>query len=738
MAIFIKERYQQSLSDIAKLYSGFGYSVIPVYGDTQPEKAKVATVSWKTYQIHRSSDEQLTEWFEDEKYGGLAIVTGRVSNLIVLDFDSGKLQYEFEKQFSDLLNTRIVTSASRGLSHYYYEIPIYINLATQHIDGADLLSNGCYVIAPPTVIQGKEYKIQRGGMPYQLTQPDAQRLKKFFNDRREAKPKLFPSVLLSSELKSSANVNTENNNIQPNKPRINSISPESLIHLYQHYASQIGRNNSLFKVACHARDRHLNMIQVKKTLKTVHAQQTTHQQHASETQDQRLQEADNTIQSAFSQPPKDIQPTLSQLPNSIREALLKKGLTCVARVLDGLFLNGFKSGDIVTKKIVTDTLQGQVGRHSILATFSAMLNSAISVFETINPPPKTPTHTSVAKGKNKEHQTKCFLFSQSKPDKSPRGRIPAQFRIPDLNVLCDILHVPFTRSDPLQSDDIQRAKTYRQAVHRELIKRRPSMYHRQWLAMRIGVSRRTSQRYDNEIVGIQRKPMFIYQAITWKNLHVIPVDEPIGGRFLEDGNRKRYPGLRQIAAHLLAQKKSVQYAYQDMNYYWYGNNLPLISVRWGINPKQKEADEKYKKMGKYLIQQYWKNLRAKKHVQSVSKSHIPPPIKKQAKANEPISRRADESQQPTPYKPKSKRVYQQALPDSRAEYLATRLYQAVWDRATGEQSRFSQPNARRLVDEYGETLIRRGLGVLKYRQNINNPAGFMVVWLRSTAKGVGV
>ncbi|MBT5955925.1 MAG: bifunctional DNA primase/polymerase [Candidatus Marinimicrobia bacterium] len=720
------------------MYSGFGYSVIPIYGDTQPERAKVAAVSWKTYQIHRPSDEQLSEWFEDEKHGGLAIVTGRVSNLIVLDFDSGKLQYEFEKQFSDLLNTRIVTSASRGLSHYYYKIPVYINLATQHIDGADLLSNGCYVIAPPTVVQGKEYKIQRGGMPYQLTQSDAHRLKKFFNARQEAKSNSFPSILLSSEPKLSASINTEDNSIQPNKTQINSISPESLIHLYQHYAPQIGRNNSLFKVACHARDRHLNMIQVKETLKTVHAQQITHEPHTSETHAQRLQEADNTIKSAFSQPPKDIQSASSQLPNSIREAFLKKGLTCVARVLDGLFLNGFKSGDIVTKKIVTDTLQGQVGRHSILATFSARLDATIPVFETIFPPPRTPTHTSVAKDKNKKQQTKCFMFSQTKSDKISRGRIPTQFRIPDINVLCDILHVPFTRSDSLQPDDIQKAKIYRKAVHRELIKRRPGMYHRRWLAKRLGVSRRTSQRYDNDIVGIQRKPMYIYQSITWKNLHVIPLDESIGGRFLEDGNRKRYPGLRQIAARLLAQKKSVQYGYQDMNYYWYGDNLPLISVRWGINPKQKEADENYKKVEKYLIQRYWKNLRAKKHVQSVSKPHIPSPIKKQIEANEPISRMANESQEPTPYKPKSKRVYQKALSDSRAEYLATRLYQAVWDRATGEQSRLSQPNARRLVDEYGETLIRRALGVLKYRQNINNPAGFMVIWLRSTAKSIGV
>ena len=736
MRDYIEERYQKSLSDSAKLYSGLGYSVIPTYGDTQPNKTKVAAVNWKHYQTFRPSDEQIMDWFEGENYGGLAIVTGRVSNLIVLDFDSGRLQYQFEKQFSDLLTTRIVTSASRGLSHFYYELPVYINMATQHIEGADLLSNGSYVIAPPTVIQGKAYKIQHGGMPYKLSEWDAQRLKKFFNETHDLGRALFPSLQLSSKPKPTLEVKKE---AVQSKPRSQSISPESLIHLYQHYAPLIGRNNALFKVARHGRDHQLNITQVQETLKTVHAQQLTHQSHIPETQDQRIQEAENTIQSAFSRPPQAIPTTQSQLTNSIREALLKKGLTCVARVLDGLFLHGFKSGDIITKKIVTDTLKEQVGRHSVLATFNAQLSPDMFVFETVeNPPPRTPTHTSVAEDKTKTHQTKCFLFSQSKPDKNPRGRTPTQYRIPDINALCHLLGVPFTRSDPLQAEDIQKAKAYRQAVHRELIKRRPSMYDRGWLAKRIGVSRRTSQRYDNDI-GIQRKAMFIYQPITWKNLNIIPADEPIAGKFLEDGDRKRYPGLRQIAARLLAQKKIVKYAYQDVNYYWYGDNLPLMSVRWGINPKQKEADENFAKTKKFLIQQYWKNLHAKQHVQPASKAQST--RKKTTRSNNvPFSNPTHRSHPSSPNKakPKSKRAYQKALSDSRAEYLATRLYQAISEKATQEKSRLSQANARKLVDEYGETLIRRGLGVLKHRQNIKNPAGFMIVWLRSTAKGLGV
>ena len=42
----VEEHYQKSLSNIAKLYTGLGYSVLPVFGDRQPDKAKVAAVSW--------------------------------------------------------------------------------------------------------------------------------------------------------------------------------------------------------------------------------------------------------------------------------------------------------------------------------------------------------------------------------------------------------------------------------------------------------------------------------------------------------------------------------------------------------------------------------------------------------------------------------------------------------------------------------------------------------------------
>lgn len=715
--------YQRSLSNIAKLYLGIGYSVIPIYGDSAPDKVKIAAINWKMFQMRRASDQFIDHWFESLNYSGLAIVTGRISNLIVVDFDSEEVEEAFRQKFSYLLNTRIVKSAGRGLSHYYYRMSPDINISTQRIQGADLLSDGAYVIAPPTIIAGKTYEIVNGGQPYQLTKNDTQHLIHFFKNRRNANCNNLPSP--STTLPKSITVPTETEHCLK-------TSPESLIHLYSHYAPQIGRNNALFKVACHGRDNYLSQLDVSNALQTYHADYPSHSSHTTQSYHSRIQEADRTIESAFSQPPRPHNQVPTQLTNSIREALLKLGLTCVARVLDGLFLNGFKSGDIITKKIVCDALKGKVGRHSILTTFSTIIKGEFAIFEHINPSPRTPTHTSVAKQPQKQSNKKCFLFSTTKSDKILRGRIPEHFRIPDINFLCSLLNVPFTRSDPLEDNDIQQAKTYRQAIHRELIKRRPGMYHRHWLANRLGVSKRTCQRYDIA-VHIQRQPMYIRKHITWDTLHIIPTEDPIDGQFLEGKGGKRYPGLRQIAVHLLSQKQLVHYCYQDMNYYWYGDNLPLMSVRWGVNPKQELYDEQCRKIDT-RFKQYWDDFKAKKHIifsptvrqKTVISQH-------QAIDDEPIDRQTNLP----PKRVKSKRFYKKPLSDNRAETLSQRLYQAVWNQATEDSTRLSLINARHLVDTYSEALIHRVLGVLKYRQTINNPAGFVVVWLRSTAKGIG-
>jgi len=77
---------------IAKKYVDNGFSVIPLKLDG----SKSPTESWKPFQQRLANDQEMNTWFGNGQPRGLAIVTGSISdNLIVIDFD-----HDAEQQFA--------------------------------------------------------------------------------------------------------------------------------------------------------------------------------------------------------------------------------------------------------------------------------------------------------------------------------------------------------------------------------------------------------------------------------------------------------------------------------------------------------------------------------------------------------------------------------------------------------------------------------------------------------------
>jgi hypothetical protein len=76
-------------------------------------------------------------------------------------------------------------------------------------------------------------------------------------------------------------------------------------------------------------------------------------------------------------------------------------------------------------------------------------------------------------------------------------------------------------ADPITLDDIQSTATYRAALNRELIKRRPGKYSQMWLGYRMNVSERTLQRYLKR-ENIQSRQLLEETRIDWNNLNQIP------------------------------------------------------------------------------------------------------------------------------------------------------------------------------------------------------------------------
>ncbi len=723
-----------SLILAAQSYRQLGYSVIPTYGDSDLTRPKVAGVAWSQYQRRYALESDFTRWFSQDGFAGLAIVTGGISRLLVIDFDDESLAKQFGRRFPQLTETRTVLSAGRGLPHYYYQLPFGTNLNSRQYRGVDVQSNGRYVVTAPTTVNGESYRISRGGVPICLDKRQIKAVLAFFDATCGTSSKA--SVCVSNHASELSRQQVSGTTVPLNNPvPINQVnqSPAHLLALYRHFAPQIGRNNALFQITCKARTWGWSIRRVAETLLNEHIHQPAPYGHSSESLIQRRYEATKTIESAFcrSQPPTNPirqQQSLVSVPNPVREVFLQRGQTAVLRVIEGLLLAGVKEGEVISQSAIERALKGVVGRYSILKALSTTYLDKTPIFQQIQSKSPPDPHTDVAIGNQQVDKQKCLLFRVTASDKNKRGRPSKQYLMPQISIICSKLNVKYITNEAVQQEDLTSATAYRKAIHRELLQRRPGLYTRKWLAKRIGVSVRTCQRY-NKAYEINVQPMFIETPISWRDIGKIPDESPLNGTFLRDEQGKRYPALRCVATHLLAKKHHVTYVRQDRNYYWVGNNLPLVSVAFGIHPQQAQYDEQREKVRHFIERTKSAQIESKAEKKPVS---IPKPSQTSQKQTTDRSK-AKTRRQAIPKKRKS--YYRRPLAHENHEHLAQKLYRVVWNSATEEKTRISQANARRLVEQYGSRLIQQAITTLDKRQNITNPAGFVHVWLRSTFAG---
>ncbi|MCA9916147.1 MAG: hypothetical protein KC496_22480, partial [Anaerolineae bacterium] len=323
---------------------------------------------------------------------------------------------------------------------------------------------------------------------------------------------------------------------------------------------------------CLLRDAQWTQEAVTTTLATIHSTQPAVGQHAPESSQQRYAEAVATIASAFTRQPrktKAVEPQQS-LPNSLREHLLQTDQVALARVLDGLLMAGVQEGQIISEKFMRITLEGQIGRQSIRKSLVATDPEGQPVFAK-NPSPRPPTPTAVAAATAERSNNSCELFRVTEPDKK-RGRPTTSYIMPNLDALCARFGLKRTAADDIQREDLWSTRKYRQALHREFIKRRPGQYSGDWLAGRLGISKRSIQRYRQD-VPLHQKPNYHSTWITWETLHNLPHEAEVPGAFLQDSSGRRYPATQSVAQALLAKGKSVCHQRQTTNTYWHQDTV---------------------------------------------------------------------------------------------------------------------------------------------------------------------
>lgn len=126
-------------------YKRRGFSVIPVGKNKKP------VIAWQKYQNEYATDEELKVWFGDNSKNNIAIVTGILSNLSVIDIDDEiEAKPVLDKLIPDSLDIPLSETPSGGKHLYFKCTSIKLCNNTRIVPGADLRANGGYIIAPPS------------------------------------------------------------------------------------------------------------------------------------------------------------------------------------------------------------------------------------------------------------------------------------------------------------------------------------------------------------------------------------------------------------------------------------------------------------------------------------------------------------------------------------------------------------------------------------------------------------
>lgn len=135
-------------------YAEYGFSVIPL---RRGDASKKPAVEWKKYQDEYPSDLELIRW--DAGSYNIGIVTGRLSNVVVVDID-GEAGIETLKRFGGFPSNIPRVKTAKGW-HFYFAYPEGLDfelrgfagktISGEVLEGIDLRAEGNYITAPPSV-----------------------------------------------------------------------------------------------------------------------------------------------------------------------------------------------------------------------------------------------------------------------------------------------------------------------------------------------------------------------------------------------------------------------------------------------------------------------------------------------------------------------------------------------------------------------------------------------------------
>lgn len=162
---------------IALQYLEKGLSVIPLvsppmcHGNLTEEdiiyKCKRSPVKWKEFQNRRPTVDEVNAWWDRWPEANIAIVTGKISNLVVFDVDKQDATEYAEEEGGFPITVKAFTG--KGY-HVYVQYPDFeVRNSTNTDLGLDIRGDGGYIVAPPSIHgSGRQYEWEEGYSIHQI------------------------------------------------------------------------------------------------------------------------------------------------------------------------------------------------------------------------------------------------------------------------------------------------------------------------------------------------------------------------------------------------------------------------------------------------------------------------------------------------------------------------------------------------------------------------------------------